>query len=149
MLRDDRYIPDSLQTVRRDGSSRFSKDNRWGTFPSVALAWRVSQENFFEPLRGWVNDLKLRASYGVTGQQDGITNYGYIPVYTIRCAVNASSNPFESTLPTFSSINLSKFVPAGTGTVARIHSIYTSSCTIRKQADLLRVSMRTWMAMGR
>lgn len=69
-------------TVRRDGSSRFSKDNRWGTFPSVALAWRVSQEDFFEPLRDAVNDLKLRASYGVTGQQDGITNYGYIPVYT-------------------------------------------------------------------
>lgn len=69
-------------TVRRDGSSRFAKDNRWGTFPSVALAWRVSQENFFEPLRGIVNDFKLRASYGVTGQQDGIGNYGYIPVYT-------------------------------------------------------------------
>lgn len=69
-------------TVRRDGSSRFAKDNRWGTFPSVALAWRVSQENFFGPLRGIVNDFKLRASYGVTGQQDGIGNYGYIPVYT-------------------------------------------------------------------
>lgn len=69
-------------TVRRDGSSRFAKDNRWGTFPSVALAWRVSQENFFESLRGIVNDFKLRASYGVTGQQDGIGNYGYIPVYT-------------------------------------------------------------------
>ena len=69
-------------TVRRDGSSRFAKDNRWGTFPSVAIAWRVSQENFFEPLRGIVNDFKLRASYGVTGQQDGIGNYGYIPVYT-------------------------------------------------------------------
>lgn len=69
-------------TVRRDGSSRFAKNNRWGTFPSVALAWRVSQENFFEPLRGFVNDFKLRASYGVTGQQDGIGNYGYIPVYT-------------------------------------------------------------------
>lgn len=69
-------------TMRRDGSSRFSPDNRWGTFPSVALAWRVSQEDFFEPLRSTVNDLKLRVSYGVTGQQDGITNYGYIPVYT-------------------------------------------------------------------
>ena len=69
-------------TVRRDGSSRFAKNNRWGTFPSVALAWRVSQENFFEPLRGFVNDFKLRASYGITGQQDGIGNYGYIPVYT-------------------------------------------------------------------
>ncbi len=69
-------------TMRRDGSSRFAKSNRWGTFPSVALAWRVSQENFFEPLRTAVNDLKFRVSYGVTGQQDGISNYGYIPVYT-------------------------------------------------------------------
>lgn len=70
-------------TFRRDGSSRFNKDNRWGTFPSVALAWRVSQESFFEPLRRAVNDFKLRASYGVTGQQDGIANYSYIPVYTV------------------------------------------------------------------
>ena len=76
----DRYL--LTATVRRDGSSRFSKNNRWGTFPSVALAWRVSQEGFFEHAREWINDLKLRASYGVTGQQDGITNYGYIPVYT-------------------------------------------------------------------
>ncbi len=76
----DRYL--LTATMRRDGSSRFAKDNRWGTFPSVALAWRVSREKFFEPLTKWVNDLKLRVSYGVTGQQDGITNYGYIPVYT-------------------------------------------------------------------
>ncbi len=76
----DRYL--LTVTMRRDGSSRFSKDNRWGTFPSVALAWRISQEEFFAPLRRVVNDLKLRVSYGVTGQQDGITNYGYIPVYT-------------------------------------------------------------------
>ena len=76
----DRYL--LTATMRRDGSSRFSQQNRWGTFPSVALAWRVSKENFFKPLLPVVNDLKLRVSYGVTGQQDGITNYGYIPVYT-------------------------------------------------------------------
>lgn len=69
-------------TMRRDGSSRFSKENRWGSFPSVALAWRVSQENFFEPLTPVVNDLKLRASYGITGQQDGIANYSHISNYT-------------------------------------------------------------------
>lgn len=76
----DRYL--LMATMRRDGSSRFASDNRWGTFPSVALAWRVSQEHFFEPLRTVMNDVKLRVSYGITGQQDGITNYGYIPVYT-------------------------------------------------------------------
>lgn len=69
-------------TMRRDGSSRFSPDNRWGTFPSVALAWRVSQEDFFKALTPVVNDMKVRVSYGITGQQDGISNYGYIPVYT-------------------------------------------------------------------
>lgn len=77
---DNRYL--LTATFRRDGSSRFSESNRWGTFPSVALAWRVSQENFFEPLRDVVNDLKLRASYGVTGQQDGISNYFHILSYT-------------------------------------------------------------------
>lgn len=69
-------------TVRGDGSSRFSKDNRWGVFPSVALAWRISQEKFLEKASEWLNDFKVRASFGVTGQQDGIGNYGYIPVYT-------------------------------------------------------------------
>ena len=66
----DRYL--LTATMRRDGSSRFASDNRWGTFPSVALAWRVSQEHFFEPLRTVMNDVKLRVSYGITGQQDGL-----------------------------------------------------------------------------
>lgn len=78
---DNRYL--LTATFRRDGSSRFAKSKRWGTFPSVALAWRISQEKFFEPLRDIVNDLKVRASYGITGQQDGIANYSYMPVYTI------------------------------------------------------------------
>ena len=68
-------------TMRRDGTSRFSKDNRWGTFPSVALAWRVSEEDFLKD-NAVLSNLKLRASYGVTGQQDGIGNYNYLPVYT-------------------------------------------------------------------
>ena len=68
-------------TVRRDGTSRFNKDNRWGTFPSVALAWRVSEEAFLKD-NTVLSNLKLRASYGVTGQQDGIGNYNYLPVYT-------------------------------------------------------------------
>lgn len=77
---DSRYL--LTATFRRDGSSRFAKDQRWGTFPSVALAWRVAGEKFWEPLRTVMNDLKIRASYGVTGQQDGIADYGYIPNYT-------------------------------------------------------------------
>lgn len=68
-------------TMRRDGTSRFSKDYRWGTFPSVALAYRMTEEAFLRnnPV---LSNLKLRASYGVTGQQDGIGNYNYLPVYT-------------------------------------------------------------------
>ena len=69
-------------SIRRDGSSRFSKDNRWGSFPSVALGWRVSEEGFFKGLKPIFNNLKLRASFGVTGQQDGIANYSYLPLYT-------------------------------------------------------------------
>ena len=77
----DRYL--LTATFRRDGSSRFAKDKRWGTFPSVALAWRISNENFWQSLTPVMNDLKIRASYGITGQQDGIDNYFYMPVYTI------------------------------------------------------------------
>ena len=69
-------------SVRRDASSRFSKNNRWGSFPSVALGWRVSEEKFFKALKPAFSNLKLRASYGVTGQQDGIANYSYLPLYT-------------------------------------------------------------------
>nr|WP_321411004.1 SusC/RagA family TonB-linked outer membrane protein [uncultured Carboxylicivirga sp.] len=69
-------------TVRQDGTSRFSEDNRWGTFPSVALAWRLSEEGFLSGIDA-LSNLKLRASYGVTGQQEGIGNYNYLPVYTI------------------------------------------------------------------
>lgn len=77
----DKYL--LTATIRRDGSSRFADDTRWGTFPSVALAWRISNEPWFDNIREVMNDLKIRVSYGVTGQQDGIANYGYIPVYTI------------------------------------------------------------------
>jgi TonB-dependent starch-binding outer membrane protein SusC len=69
-------------TVRRDGTSRFGQDYRWGTFPSVALAWRISEESFLKNIKV-LSNLKLRASYGVTGQQEGIGNYGYLPVYTL------------------------------------------------------------------
>ncbi len=68
-------------TVRRDASSRFSKDTRWGTFPSVALGWTLTEEPWLKDNKV-LSNLKLRASYGVTGQQEGIGNYNYLPVYT-------------------------------------------------------------------
>ena len=75
---DGRYM--LTATIRRDGSSRFAPDRRWGTFPSVALAWNIAEEKFLRD-NGILNNLKLRASYGITGQQDGIGNYGYMPIY--------------------------------------------------------------------
>ena len=68
-------------TVRRDASSRFSKDTRWGTFPSVALGWTLTEEPWLKNQKV-LSNLKLRASYGVTGQHEGIGNYNYLPVYT-------------------------------------------------------------------
>lgn len=76
----DRYL--FTATVRADGSSRFSKENRWGIFPALALAWRMNQENFLKNV-SWIDDLKLRLGYGVTGQQDGIGNYTYLPFYSL------------------------------------------------------------------
>ena len=75
---DSRYL--LTATVRRDGTSRFSPSTRWGTFPSVALAWNLTEEEFLRDSQ-ILSNLKLRASYGVTGQQDGIGDYNYLPVY--------------------------------------------------------------------
>ena len=77
----DRYM--LTATLRADGSSRFADGHKWGTFPSVALAYNIAREGFFKPLQNTINDLKLRVSYGVTGQQDGISNYGFMSTYTL------------------------------------------------------------------
>lgn len=76
---DSRYM--LTTTIRRDATSRFAKNVRWGTFPSVALGWRVTEESFLKDNKV-LSNLKIRASYGVTGQQDGIGNYNYLPIYT-------------------------------------------------------------------
>ena len=67
-------------TLRRDGSSRFGQNQRWGTFPSAALAWRVTEEEWF-PESDVLTDLKVRVGYGVTGSQASVSNYGYLPSY--------------------------------------------------------------------
>ena len=75
----DRYL--LTFTLRDDGSSRFSKKNRWGLFPSVALAWKVKEEGFLKDVDA-VSDFKFRAGYGITGQQEGIGDYTYFASYT-------------------------------------------------------------------
>jgi iron complex outermembrane receptor protein len=74
----DRYL--ATFTVRRDGSSRFGPDNRWGTFPSAALGWRVNEEPFMDDV-DFLSSLRLRLSWGVVGNQD-IGDFGYVPLYS-------------------------------------------------------------------
>lgn len=75
---DERYM--ITATVRRDGSSKFGANNKWGTFPSVSAAWGISQESFMKDV-SWINDLKLRAGYGITGNQDGLMPYKSLDLY--------------------------------------------------------------------
>ena len=91
----DRYL--ITATVRHDGSSRFGANNRWGTFPSVSVAWRPSKENWF-PENKAVNDLKIRAGYGVTGSQASVGNYGYLAVYDTAVYSFGSAGKEQSTL---------------------------------------------------
>ncbi len=67
-------------TLRTDGSSRYSAENRWGFFPSLGFTWRANRESMFDNAES-LSKLNLRLSYGVTGQQDGIANYSYLPNY--------------------------------------------------------------------
>ena len=67
-------------TLRADGSSRFAPEHRWGIFPSVALGWKI-KETFLKDVNA-IDDLKLRLGYGITGQQDGIGDYSYMPTYS-------------------------------------------------------------------
>ncbi|HEX5551812.1 MAG TPA: SusC/RagA family TonB-linked outer membrane protein, partial [Chitinophagaceae bacterium] len=78
-------------SIRRDGSSRFSPKERWGVFPALALAWRMDQENFLKDSKT-ISAMKLRLSYGVTGNQEGIGNYSYLPDYSL--GNNASQYQF-------------------------------------------------------
>lgn len=72
-------------SLRTDGSSRFAPENRWGLFPSGAFTWRINQEDFLKDSKT-VSDLKLRLSYGITGQQEGIPYYSYLPTYSLSVA---------------------------------------------------------------
>ena len=83
---DSRYV--FTFTARGDGSSKFSKAERWGFFPSGAFAWNIRQEPFMKDVKD-VTTLKLRLSAGLTGQQDGIGDYIHLPLY------NGSNDPYH------------------------------------------------------
>ena len=84
---DERYM--FTATVRRDGSSKFGANHKWGIFPSASAAWGISQEAFMEDV-DWISDLKLRAGWGVTGNQDGLSPYKTLELY------GASDKYFDS-----------------------------------------------------
>ena len=86
-LMDGRYMVTA--TVRNDGSSRFKE--HWATFPSFAFAWRINEENLFKQI-DWLSDLKLRLSWGMTGQQEGIGDYNYFAIYEMNTG-NGSTYP--------------------------------------------------------
>lgn len=80
----DRYM--ASFTIRRDGSSRFGKNNRYATFPSVSAGWRINQEKFLKNL-SWIDDLKIRASWGQTGNQE-IDNLARYTIFVSNYGVN-------------------------------------------------------------
>ena len=84
-------------SIRHDGSSRFGKDNKWGTFPSLGLSWQANEEEFLKPLTKTVSSLKVRASYGKTGNQE-IGNY-------------QSLSTLSSTKYMFGGVNVIGFTP--------------------------------------
>ncbi len=88
---DERYFASG--SVRRDASSRFHPDNRWGTFWSLGGAWRLSKENWFNV--SWVNELKLKASVGSQGNDD-IGSYRYVDLYTITPSAGNIGTAFDS-----------------------------------------------------
>ena len=79
----DRYM--LTATVRDDGSSRFA--DHWAVFPSVALAWKIKNENFLKNVDA-LSDLKLRLGWGKTGQQDGVSDYGWVHTYDVSVGTN-------------------------------------------------------------
>jgi len=93
----DRYL--LTATIRDDGSSRFSKANRWGIFPAAAFAWKIKDESFLKNT-AVVSDLKLRLGWGVTGQQDIGNDFPYLPVYrgSTATAQYQFGNTFYNTL---------------------------------------------------
>ena len=98
-----------LQTlIRWDGSSKFSKGNQWGTFPSISAAWRFSEEKFFTRLSPIINNAKLRISYGTTGNNSGVGRYDQKDVYNSYPYTFGSKNfiaegyaPYKLIDPTF------------------------------------------------
>lgn len=99
---DSKYL--LTANIRSDGSSKLHPDHRWGYFPSLSAAWRLSSEDFMEGVE-WLNDLKIRGGWGQTGNQSGIGDYAFLQRYDIRRIEWFVVNQ-ENALPTISPANL-------------------------------------------
>lgn len=99
---DSKYL--LTMNARRDGSSKLHPDHRWGTFPSLSAAWRLSSEDFMSDI-AWLNDLKLRAGWGQTGNQSGVGDYAYLQRYNISRQAWFETGK-ENALPLITQANL-------------------------------------------
>jgi len=99
---DSKYL--FTANMRMDGSSKLHPDHRWGAFPSLSAAWRISSEPFLSDV-GWLNDLKIRGGWGQTGNQSGIGDYAYLQRYNIN-RIEWFVEGQENALPTISQANL-------------------------------------------
>ncbi len=99
-------------TLRHDGSSRFGKSNRYATFPSVSAGWRINNEHFMEGTSSWLNDLKLRLSWGQTGNQE-ISNIARYSIYVPNYGVNESGGQSYGTSYDITGSNGGSILPSG------------------------------------
>ena len=99
---DSKYL--ATVNIRYDGSSKLHPDHRWKAFPSISAAWRISQEEFMKDIN-WIYDLKLRAGWGKTGNQDGVGDYGYLQRYNIN-RIPWFEDGNATAVPTISQANL-------------------------------------------
>ena len=107
---DNRYLVSV--TLRHDGSSRFGKNNRFATFPSVSAGWRISQEKFMAGANSWLDDLKIRASWGQTGNQD-ISSTARYTIYVSNYGVNESGGQSYGTSYDIAGTNGGSTLPSG------------------------------------
>nr|WP_286833507.1 SusC/RagA family TonB-linked outer membrane protein [Proteiniphilum sp. UBA5280] len=89
----DRYLVEA--NFRADASSRFHKDNRWGYFPSFSAGWRISEETFMKETRSWLDNLKLRVSYGSLGNINNVGNYDYFQNYASNSNYTFDNTPVK------------------------------------------------------
>ena len=107
---DNRYL--FSFTLRHDGSSRFGKNNRFATFPSVSAGWRISQEKWMSGASSWLDDLKIRASWGQTGNQD-ISSTARYTIYVSNYGVNESGGQSYGTSYDIAGTNGGSTLPSG------------------------------------